>query len=393
MRPQSLIGEKFVECDPGTDAAPALARIGSGDGEGQHLLPLARTSSPVDLDLINDIMRRPYRERLAILLNEFGAGLAGRGKELNEVIHRANPALRETDRVLNTLARQNRTLARLAEESDRSLAPLARDRKRLTGFIRSAGETGAATAERRDDIERSLRLLPRFLTELRPTMADLGGFADQARPVMADLNRSGDDVSRMIKALGPFSRAAEPSLVTLGDALEQGRPALLRTRPLIRDVGSFARSLRPLAGDLDRLTASIDKTGGIERLMELTYYGALATNGFDDISHYLRANLLINVCTLYQTTPDSSCIANFQAPTENSSAAEAGKPALAKEPGERGGAGATVTKSQGTALRERRLHPEGRKAIERIQSNAGKPSPALRDKQEPVLDYLLGGQQ
>ena len=156
VRPQSLIGEKFVECDPGTDAEPPAGwpASPSGGGEGQHLLPLARTSSPVDLDLINDIMRRPYRERLAILLNEFGAGLAGRGKELNEVIHRANPALRETDRVLNTLARQNRTLARLAEESDQSLAPLARDRKRLTGFIRSAGETGAATAERRDDIER-----------------------------------------------------------------------------------------------------------------------------------------------------------------------------------------------------------------------------------------------
>ena len=39
--------------------------------------------------------------------------------------------------------------------------------------------------------------------------------------------------------------------------------------------------------------------------MELTYFGALATNGFDDISHYLRANLLINVCTLYQTTSDT----------------------------------------------------------------------------------------
>ena len=68
------------------------------------MLPLENTSSPVDLDLINNIMRLPYRERLAILINEFGTALAGRGAELNEVIHRANPALRETDKVLKILA-------------------------------------------------------------------------------------------------------------------------------------------------------------------------------------------------------------------------------------------------------------------------------------------------
>ena len=79
-------------------------QIESGDGEGEQLLPVANTSSPVDLDLLNDILRLPYRERFAILLSEFGTGLAGRGEELNEVIHRANPALRETDKLLAVLA-------------------------------------------------------------------------------------------------------------------------------------------------------------------------------------------------------------------------------------------------------------------------------------------------
>ncbi len=98
VRPQSLIGEKFVECEPGTASSPELDEIQEGDGEGQHHLPLDRTSSPVDLDLVNNILRRPYAERFSILLSEFGTGLAGRGKELNEVISRANPALKETDR-------------------------------------------------------------------------------------------------------------------------------------------------------------------------------------------------------------------------------------------------------------------------------------------------------
>src|SRR3954466_14016616 len=116
IRPQSLIGEKFVDCKPGPDGGRELPQIKRGDGKGQHLL--TNPSSPVDLDLVNDTLRLPYRQRLALLINEYGTGLAGRGDDLNQAIHRANPALRETDRVLNILAAQNKTLERLQVESD-----------------------------------------------------------------------------------------------------------------------------------------------------------------------------------------------------------------------------------------------------------------------------------
>ena len=42
IRPQSLIGEKFVECTPGPGQAPELAKIEDGDGEGQRLLRRTR---------------------------------------------------------------------------------------------------------------------------------------------------------------------------------------------------------------------------------------------------------------------------------------------------------------------------------------------------------------
>ena len=52
IRPQSLIGEKFVECEPGSASAEPLERIEEGPGEGERLLPVGNTSSAVDLDLI-----------------------------------------------------------------------------------------------------------------------------------------------------------------------------------------------------------------------------------------------------------------------------------------------------------------------------------------------------
>src|ERR671935_2536274 len=38
IRPQSLIGETFAECSPGSRNSPELPTIQRGDGKGQHLL-------------------------------------------------------------------------------------------------------------------------------------------------------------------------------------------------------------------------------------------------------------------------------------------------------------------------------------------------------------------
>ncbi|MCA1682561.1 MAG: MlaD family protein [Actinobacteria bacterium] len=92
-RPQSLIGEYFVDCLPGT----ARTELKPGT-----TIPVTHTASTVGPDLVNDILRRPYRERLRIILSELGAGVAGNAQNLNDAIRRANPALRETDKVLSS---------------------------------------------------------------------------------------------------------------------------------------------------------------------------------------------------------------------------------------------------------------------------------------------------
>jgi phospholipid/cholesterol/gamma-HCH transport system substrate-binding protein len=325
VRPQSLIGEKFVECEPtqkravGAKGAPALEKIERGPGEGQRLLPVQNTSKSVDLDLINNTMRLPYRQRFSIILNELGTGLAGRGEDLREVIRRADPALREVDEVLEILASQNKTLTRLAEDSDQAIAPLARERKRVTSFIEQSGEVASATAERRTELEADLERLPGFLRELTPTMARLGDFADEATPVFSDLGARAPQINQLIAELGPFSRAATPALDTLGEATKVGLPALQKARPVVRDLGTFARRVRPVAASLEGVLTSFRRTDGIPRLMNFLFYSASAINGYDAFGHYLRAALLVNTCSNYVTVPLSGCTANFRAPQEQES--------------------------------------------------------------------------
>jgi virulence factor Mce-like protein len=407
IRPQSLIGEKFVECQPGK-AAGELAKVPGGQaGEGQHELPLERTHTPVDLDLINNTLRLPWRERLAILINEFGTGLAGRGDDLNEAIHRANPALRETDEVLAILAAQNRRLGRLAVDSDTVLAPLARDRRRIQGFIERANETAQATAERRDDIEANFERFPRFLPELRSTFTELGGFADEFTPVVRDLRASAPDFNRFIRALAPFSRAALPAFESLGEATEDGRPALAALRPILRHLRSFTTNAKPTTKNLQALTQSLDKRGAIEYAMDYVFFQMTAINGFDGISHYLRANLLTNLCSAYASTPTLGCNANFtrtearragSGPRDEQLDAYARRLAAASRFQRRHGNAKPIPLDRLEALMslaDPDIARQREQGLDRIRRAAGRqggsPVNGVAPQDQAALEYLLGG--
>jgi hypothetical protein len=377
-------------------------------GAGGHLMPLAQTSSPVDIDLIGDINRLPYRQRFAIIINEFGTALAGRGDDLNNAIHRANPALRETDKVLNILAGQNRQLANLARDSDTVIAPLAAKRKNISHFVVAANETGKATAERSADIVRTFQRFPTFLRELRPTLQALGDFSDQMTPVLADLHTAAPDLNRFITELGPFSKSATTSVVSLGKATVTGRPALIRSLPLVKQLATFAKNALPVGKNLDRLTASFDKTGGIERLMDYIFFQVTAINGFDGISHYLRAGLMANLCSAYATVPAGGCNSNFTADSGSAKVQSTGDKSLDKlhaaladatGNGSKGSTSKNATTKRSssnpfTALQEltNPQNAQQRRTTLRNATGGGKTASNLfpPSAQDQALDYLLG---
>jgi ABC-type transporter Mla subunit MlaD len=332
IRPQSLIGERFVECTPtqpkaeGEAPAPKLDKIDSGDGEGQYLLPDSQTKKPVDIDLVTNIMRLPYRQRLSIIVNELGTGLAANGDELRKAVRDANPALEQTDKVLAILAEQNKVLADLARNGDAVLRPLARDRAQVADFIDKANTTAQASAERRTDIERNIQKFPAFLRQLKPTMQQLGGLADQMTPVLTDLGLAAPDINRFIKELGPFSQAGTPALTSLGDAADVGDQALIKSKPIVSDLRDFAGQAKPLTKNLNLLLSSLQDTGGIERLMDFLYFQAAATNGYDSLGHYLRAVLVITTCSTYWTKrdPQTGCSSKWPPASQATSARAAG---------------------------------------------------------------------
>jgi ABC-type transporter Mla subunit MlaD len=319
IRPQSLIGENFVECTPtaphppGSKLPPKLPVIKKGPGKGAHSLPVQNTSSPVGIDEINSILRAPTQERLALIIDEFGTGLAGNGKALSAAIHRANPALQATDKVLNILAQQNQVLGNLARDSDTVLAPLSAQRQHVADFIVKANTVNQATAERSAALRANLQLLPPFLQQLRPTLTRVNGLSDEMVPVLRDLHAQAPAINRLIEQLGPFSQAARPAVRTLGQASEAGIPAVKAFNPIVNQLDQFTRAAKPVASNLAAVLKSLRDTGGIERIMDYAFFQVAAINGFDSIGHYLRAGLIVNLCSSYAVAPVTGCSANFPA--------------------------------------------------------------------------------
>jgi virulence factor Mce-like protein len=248
-RPQSLIGEYFLDCQPGAHGRA----LKSG-----ATLPVSHTSTTIAPDLIANVLRLPQRERLRIIINELGAGVAGNGANLNDAIRRAVPALRETDRVLAILAQQNQVLADLAHNGDTVVTALANNHRNVGRWVQTARNTAEASAARRAALAATFQKLPAFLAQLRPAMAALGSPAVSQTGALRNLDATSGQLTSFFKLLGPFANASRPALRTLADASNIGRQAVTSATPTVNQLNQFASTSPELAKNLQIILQHLD---------------------------------------------------------------------------------------------------------------------------------------
>ena len=136
-RPQSLIGEYFIDCQPG-QRGPVLQ-------PGSTIL-VTRTQSTIPADLLLNVLRLPYRQRMALIINELGAAAAGRSGDIEAALRRAVPAITQTDNLLHLLANDSRTLQRLTVSADTLTTALANNGHQVQRFITEANTTATVAA-------------------------------------------------------------------------------------------------------------------------------------------------------------------------------------------------------------------------------------------------------
>ncbi len=308
-RPQSLIGEYFIDCQPGHQGS--VLAPGS-------TIPVTHTQSTIPADLLLNIMRLPYRERLALIINELGAAAAGRSGDIQSALRRAVPALTQTDNLLGLLARDSKTLQRLTVSADTVITALAHNSKQVQRFITEANNTATVAASQRSNLQSTLRQLPGFLEQLRPAMVQLGAATSANEPVVTNLNASATELNRLFTDLPKFSRSAIPAIKSLGQASVTGKAAVQAAGPTVRALNSFAQPTPELAKNLAIVLHDLDDRGravepdsrspggkgytGLEALLQYVFNQTLAINTFGPFGHLLAVNAFVDPkCSPYAT--------------------------------------------------------------------------------------------
>jgi virulence factor Mce-like protein len=308
IAPQSLIGERFIQCAPGTPRGRELPATGGHP----PTVPLANTHSPVDPDLVTASFTLPVRERLSIILNELGAGLGGNGDALSGAIRRANPAIDATRQVLRIVDRDRATLGRLIDRSDQVVAQLAGRRDRVASFIREAASVSQTAARRDGPISDGLRRLPATLDETRASLGALQTLAGRSRPLLTNLQGAARPLDRLVGDTPALATAALPALRHLASMSRTGTAALRDGAPVVSRLRAFARLGVPAGVLVTQLNESLRDRGVVEGIQSFVYNVALAISRYDKDSHILPSYPVAPPgCVAYAKTTTPSCDAHF----------------------------------------------------------------------------------
>ncbi len=323
IRLQSLIGEKFVDCDPGT---PSKGELPADPADSDRvILASDRTASPVDPDELLNAMREPQRERFRVIINELGVTLTGRGQDLQDILDRFNPTFLNVNKVLKILAKENKQLVKMADNGDKSLIQLAKARKNIVGLMKNADQAARATNVKQAELAETMRRLPAFLRELEATAPVLEDFANQAAPVAASARAASADLSTFVSGTKKFVDAANPALTRFGDTADVFRaqiPALQPVANTLKQIGDNRTSVQ----NIRKLLKSFDSQSGYANLAAMAIGLAGAGNGTNAFGHFMRSTLILasGGCASSSGRRSNDCAADWLAEGKNSEPSKPG---------------------------------------------------------------------
>lgn len=229
-------GNFYIDVSAGTPAAPALA-----DGT---MIPLDRTSGPVQVDQVLSTLTEPVREALTGTIDQLAAGLGGpKGRRGSDELRRAT---RELDAALVSVERTARAvqgteagdLHRAVGSAADLTEQLARDPEALAGLVSDFDRVAVALSADPSSLSASVRSFNEVLRVAPASLREI----DAALPV----------VTRFARDLRPGLRAAPAALDATTGLLRQLQ---LAARP--GELSSLVRDLEPLTANVPALVPSL----------------------------------------------------------------------------------------------------------------------------------------
>jgi phospholipid/cholesterol/gamma-HCH transport system substrate-binding protein len=285
-RAADLLGEKFVDLEPGNRQQPAPSGT---------VIPPARTGLAIELDDVINAVDLPTRQALRTFIAEQGVAYVGRGRDIGATLAVLPWALDRSGKLLDQFATDNRALERLVDESDRVVTSVARERGQLGRFVSAASGTLQTLGNRQAELGATVRKAPATLAAARRALASLEGAAIPLGPAARGLRATAPQLTATLNELPGFTAAARPTLrearrvsPTLRTLGRQGAPVVRHLKPLAADLDSFAGAFEPVTETLDK---------GIADVLGVLEGWARSTQARDTASHVFRFGATVSPYT------------------------------------------------------------------------------------------------
>jgi phospholipid/cholesterol/gamma-HCH transport system substrate-binding protein len=208
LRPKSLLGEKYLDLDPGANGA-ALDPGGT--------LPETHVSVSTDLQDVINTFDQPTRDKLQVVIDELGGGFAGQGVDTNQTIRYGTQDLTDLAQIATTLQQRDQDLQTVIQALDSVTAELAQSdrRQQLGQLIANSDRLIKNLADQDAELKRALAetnaALSRTDSALNGTQGNLASIFQQTPTLvhrtdllLGDLNTGSSSV---VSAL-PYQAAA-----------------------------------------------------------------------------------------------------------------------------------------------------------------------------------------
>ena len=249
VRTKTLVGESYLDVDPGTPAAGKLAN--------KATLPLTQAKEIVPLERILSTLDDKTRAEVRRNLKGIGVGLEGNGQNLNKLFGSINPFVTNGGRLGRILVPQRRQLAALIDNTGQVLGALGERTAAFRSLAVDAKTTAEAVNQRDAQFRQTLKEIPATLDQAQTSVRKLASFSSTATPVFRSLKLSSRQLSPAVEDLGPVAKSTRtlfreltPFLAKVDPLLSQLTPASSQLRAVVRPLDAFLRQTSPTAGYL-----------------------------------------------------------------------------------------------------------------------------------------------
>jgi len=259
IRSRSLLGQKYVQIEPGTPAAGEL---------GDAVLPKDHTTAVVDIVDLVDTFDDATRKALHTALLETGTGAAGRGQDLNDLIAASPDILADLNLTGRTLTADETRLVAFLATAERLSGRFNGRTQELENLIKQMGDTLVAVAtDEGKPLGDTVQKLPSTLDALTPALSDLGAAAAALGPAVHDLGPTAATLGAVtpdfraalresvpvLDKVPPVSGLASPALSALTTTFNDARPLAPALAKTFDAAAAQLGVLAPYAPELDML--------------------------------------------------------------------------------------------------------------------------------------------